>query len=410
MNHSPLSNTKRTRFAYGILCLVLCLSTFGLGLWLSPQRLGYAPVAAKDSVPTVTTPKPTEASSTDASALMDTLTSTLQLIADEGLYTVDLTLAKSAITKALLSSTEDPYAAWLDLEESQALRDQIANNYAGMGFDTQVEDNVLYVANVLQNSAAHKAGLLPGDALVAINGIPLKGSNALFEAAKALDTETPDLSIRRPGKGELSLTLKTAPYHEPDVTYQHLDKNTAYIDINTFSEATASALKKALEQAKADGVKGIIFDVRYNLGGYMAACYESISLLTDKAVIAYETTTKESIPVSRSAEQVVDLPYVVMINRETYSAAELFAQALAAHAGAGLIGETTHGKGLQQTLFTAEDGTLKLSTAYFSATPDAVFQGVGVEPQNIYVESFKNYQKDHFLEAAKRFLIRGLSP
>lgn len=396
---NPYKITFKRLIATTLTLVLICTTSFGIGVY-----------SAHKTAPKIESQVNKAISQTNPSLISSTLDEVEVLVAGEGLFPIDTNSALGPMIQSLLKSSQDPYADWLSPEDTQALEAQIANNYSGMGFDTVVQSNVIYVANVLENSAAAAAGLRPGDALLELNGIPLKGSEALFEAAKSLNLENPLLKLQRGPSQELEKKLKVISYHEPDVTYKLLRDKLAYIDLNTFSQSTAPALKKALARAKADEARGIIFDVRFNFGGYMEACYLSLSYLTDSQIIAYETKKDTSIPILKKAPVEIQVPYAVLINQDTYSAAELFAQSLSAYENAKLFGVTTYGKGLQQSLFTSSTGTIKLSTAYFSATQDSSFQGIGIQPHFEVITDYKNYQKDQPLEAAIRFLTLGLSP
>ncbi len=396
--------------------VIVAVISFSLGIQFQNVKLNsdrpQNSTVITTVVPTTTLPVNSEPTvpivSADPSSPQITLVDALQLIDDEALFSVDPSKLETQIIQAVLNSIDDPYADWLSTAESQKLHAQINSQYEGMGFDTVIYKGEFYIANVLENSAAFKAGVQTGEALVALNDIPLMGQSSLFESAKSLNKKTPTLTLKSDTQRKVQLYV--SPYFEPVVTYKVIDGNYAYIDINTFSVETPDALKKALDSAKADNVSGIIFDVRFNMGGYMSACYESLSYLVDAKVIAYETTKNNAVPITRKHDQVIALPYVVLINHETYSAAELFAQSLKYFGDAHLIGKTTYGKGTLQSLFTSETGTIKLSTAYFSATPESLFAGTGIKPDLELEEVYKINQNDHFLEAAKRFLSRGLSP
>lgn len=384
-----------------LIIFILCATSFGLGVAFNKDTPVSQDIASTEPATVANLSELPE-------DLQNTLSETLSLVSSEALNTIDQNMLKEGMINAVMDSLGDPYAEWLNKEESAALHEQINSQYAGMGLDTEVHSGQYYVSNVLENSAAMGAGVERGEMIVAVNGIPVMGNSKLFDAARELNTRTPKLTLK--GKTTREITLNVAPYEEPAVTYTSLGNDIALIDINTFSSETADALKMALLSAKASQSKSIVFDVRNNLGGYMDACYDAVSLLSASEIVAYEVSKEEIRPISRTEEQVVDLPYIVLINKDTFSAAELFAQSLKVYGNATLIGQTTFGKGVQQSLFTAEDGTLKFSTAYFSATEDGVFSEIGIEPQ-IKIDYLPyTVQNDHFLEAAKRFLSNGLSP
>lgn len=332
-------------------------------------------------------------------SLLENLDATWQLVEEESLFDIDQDQLELDMIQSILKSLKDPYAVYMNKEEHQKLQQQINNQYTGMGFDTRIENGHYYVANVLATSAADKAGLRVGDRIVAINEIPIHDSADLFDAAKKINTTSPRLTLMRGNSKSLDLVLEVTPYEEPVLTYEIYDK-IIYIDINTFNEETPLALKKALAYAKAQNTEGIIFDVRFNMGGYMNACYDAISMVTTSETIGYETLKSSRRAIPKTQETLLVSPTVVLINQDSYSAAELFAQSLQTYGDALLIGTTTYGKGLMQSLYSGEEGTLKLSTAHFSAREDSIFTNIGVNPDIEVYQEYENFTKDQILAAS----------
>lgn len=330
-------------------------------------------------------------------------------MADQGLQMPAVTASKRELLKALVASIGDPYSVWLTKEEDSQLESRLDGEYAGMGFDTVVQDGAFYIANILQGSAASKADLKIGDRILSLNGVAVLGNTELYQTAKSLTKETSELVIER-GTKTFKIDLRPIPYQEPAVTHRPLSSDLYLVEINTFSEETKVIFDQALVAIKSGGYKGVIFDVRFNFGGYMPICYDMISSLVKQETIAYEEHAQLTTPLLRTREQILDLPYAVLINQNTYSAAELFADALKTHAGALLIGEKTYGKGTMQGLFTGDDGTLKLSTAYFSAQQGARFSGIGISPTNSVIQNYIDYKDDLPLMEANKLILKFLSP
>jgi carboxyl-terminal processing protease len=304
-------------------------------------------------------------------------------IESEGLWSVDQDKVQQNLLAALSQSTEDPYSEWLTHESMQLLENHIENAYEGMGFDLisykKGDTDTLIIGNILENSAAYFSELKVGDQLITINGVNLMGQMSLFNSAKSIQTHPIHLEVKR-GDEKITSELMPIPYQEPPLSHYPLDGDIYYIDINTFSENLADELYTVLTKLKSDAYKAVVFDVRYNFGGYMSASYDVLSMLITSEHLGYISTKNTIEPISRTQIQLLDLPYAVLINRETYSAAEFFAQSLNTYSNAFLLGETTHGKGTMQGLYTSEEGTLKLSQAFFSATQDSLFEGVGIKP------------------------------
>lgn len=330
-------------------------------------------------------------------------------LADQSLQMPDVADAKQSLMKALVASIGDPYSVWLSKEEDTQLENRLDGEYVGMGFDTAKENGDFFIANILENSVASKADLKIGDKIISLNGIAINGSSELYQTAKSLSKDAFELVVARETQ-TIKITLKPFPYKEPALTHRPLSDDLYLVDINTFSEETRVLFDQAVSAIKSGGYQGVIFDVRFNFGGYMPICYDMISSLIKPDTIAYEEHSSDVAPISRTREQVLNLPYVVLINGETYSAAELFADALKTHGKSPLIGEKTYGKGTMQGLFTGEEGTLKLSTAYFSATQGARFSGIGIEPTQKVVQIYANYREDLPLSAAIKSSFKFLSP
>ncbi|MCK8059999.1 MULTISPECIES: S41 family peptidase [unclassified Fusibacter] len=311
--------------------------------------------------------------------ISDDLSTLWASIENESVFPLSEENALNAMKEALVASLNDPYSQWLSNDDYDELTQSIDSDYAGIGIDLIVNDDEFVIANVLKNGNAYKAKLLVGDKLIKLNHIELHGNYDLFEAARSMSKNSIDVTYERDER-TYETHIELLPYHEPSVTHQALSDEVYYIDINTFSQETLQLFEEALSQVKDGDYGYVIYDLRFNFGGWMDICYDMLSLVNDENDIAYIKDLSGVISAQRTRDQYIDTTPYVLINNDSYSAAELFAQGMRLHDSAVIIGETSYGKGVMQGLYETDDGVLKLSVAHFSAGLNDFFTNIGIVP------------------------------
>jgi carboxyl-terminal processing protease len=315
------------------------------------------------------------------------LSSLWQQLEQNSVYKLNESLAINSMKEALVASLNDPYSNWLSTEDYQLLTQSINSEYSGIGVDLTLVNEDFVIANVLKNSNAYTAGLKIGDVILTINQVNLHGNYDLLTAAKSLNKKAIELTYKR-GQETFTITFDLLDYHEPSVVHYAINKDIYYIDINTFSEETFTIFEEAIREVMDGGYTSVIYDLRFNFGGWMQICYDMLSLVNDEEEIAFIQDSSAITPALRTKEQLFDTTAYVLINNESYSAAELFAQGMKIHDQALIVGETSFGKGVMQSLIESEDGVLKLSVAHFSASNHDFFTKIGIIPDNTIKQNY----------------------
>jgi carboxyl-terminal processing protease len=275
-------------------------------------------------------------------------------------------LVYSAIDGML--KTLDPHSSFFDPRSYRQLRERQEGRYYGLGIQIQVIDGDITVMSIFEGSPAYKKGLRRGDVIARIQGVDANG-NKIMDDAKGWTSDqavarlkgpkgtTVDISLRRRGyEGLIDLTVERDEVNITTVRGAFMvDKETAYIKLGDFSETSDDEVGAALEALTRKGMKRLVFDLRDNPGGPLDQAIKiSNRFLPRGEMIVY---TRGRVPSAnqeyRATEesQFTDLPLVVMVNRNSASASEIVSGAIQDHDRGLVIGETTFGKALVQSVY-----------------------------------------------------------
>lgn len=306
--------------------------------------------------------------------------------------TLDNKLISEALAKAYVEASNDPYAKYFTEEEWEEYNNQMQGSSYGIGVNASLRENGILVVRVFANSPADKAGIKPGDLIVAAGDVEFKNIT-LQEAVNAIKGEKGHKVLLRIIRNEKAITLECEcnDYEIQTVYYETIEKSgnkIAYITITDFYEITYNEFVNAINKTIEDNCVGIIFDLRGNLGGYLSTVCQILDLLLPQGtIVKIETKDEEGCYEISSDENVmIDVPMVVLANGQTASAGELFTSALKDYQKAVVVGEVTYGKGCGQNVFKINNGGyLKMTTFYYNPPLSDNYNGIGIMP-NIEVE------------------------
>lgn len=286
----------------------------------------------------------------------------------------------------------DGYSTFLVPVEQAPIADQMSGEYEGIGVWVESPDGVLTIVAPMPGSPAEAAGLRAGDVIVAVGGQPVQGKDQqdALELVRGPAGTTVTLTIRREGVADpFAVEVLRQKIPMPAVRYTKLaDANLGHIQVTVFGDKTTAELDQALKQAKADGVAGIILDLRNNGGGWVQSAQEMVGRFVDddRGVALYEDLdpNDEDLnpePIVGGGEEQFSIPMVVLVNGGTASASEIVAGALRDYGRAELIGERTYGKGSVQRVHDFDDGSSARITFAVWLTPNKIqIQGEGLVP------------------------------
>ena len=295
-----------------------------------------------------------------------------------------LTGAKRGIAAAL----DDPYTTYLTAKEGNEFLSDLNGeiNEAGVGMELTFRNNHTVVVRTLPDNPARKAGIKPGDRIVKIGDENVDGKTT-EDVAKKLRGKSGDkvkVEILR-GTDTLTFEMTREKINNVSADISYSDK-TAIISVYRFAEDTGSLVRKLAEQAKAKQVDKVVLDLRNNGGGYVSAAGEMLSLWLnggDKYMIEKSIHNDDKTDyVPRGKNPIFkDTKTIVLINRSTASASEIVAGALKDYEKATIVGMTSFGKGVMQTMLNLSDGgKLKVTTAHWYTPNGSSINKTGIKP------------------------------
>lgn len=284
-----------------------------------------------------------------------------QLILDKFIGEADKTLMEDAAAYAMVESLGDRWSYYIPADQYSDYLEQMENSYVGIGVTIQVmEDNSGFlVTKVNPEGPADQAGMMPGDLMVAVDGTDVRGwdVNDTSALVKGEENTTVDITVIRAGE-ELTLTVTRMLVQTPVGTGKMLEGNIGLVTIVNFDNRCAEETIAAIDTLLAQGAQKLIFDVRFNPGGYVhELCAVLDHILPEGDLFrSVDYAGRESLEVS-DENCITGIPMAVLVNGESYSAAEFFAAALREYDYALVVGEPTVGKGYFQQTTRLRDGS-----------------------------------------------------
>lgn len=257
--------------------------------------------------------------------------------------------------EAILQSL-DPYNDFIPEENKDVLEFQTTGEYGGMGALIRQGSQATIIAEVYEDSPAHKGGLMSGDEIIQINGVATKDLpvDKVSEMLKGPTKTRLNLKVKRYGENDtLTFQFNRDKIHIPSVPYYGmLDNQTGYIRLSNFTNNCEKEVRKGIKELKKSGAKGLILDLRGNPGGLLYEAVKIVNLFVDKGQLVVYTKGKvkeyDQEYKTTSAPLDTEIPLVVVVDRLSASASEIVAGALQDLDRAVIVGERTFGKGVVQ--------------------------------------------------------------
>lgn len=330
-------------------------------------------------------------------------------------------LERKAI-EGMLTSLDDRYTRYLVPEEAQVASDQLAGAYGGIGVTVQAAHGLLVVARVTADSPASRAGVAAGDVIQRIDGraVDEGGESTIAGDLRGPVGTAVELLIQRPGEADairLSLTREEIIVHPVSL---EMIRGTSYarIRIDIFGDRTTAELDEAIVGAGTRGATGIVLDLRGNGGGWVTSAQETIGRFVaarEGPALIEDAEPGEggeyTLPILNPDVAPTDLPIVVLVDRNTASAAEIVAGSLRDHNRALIVGEQTFGKGSVQRIFNFDDGaSLRVTVAEWITPNKSRIENAGIVP-DLMVDSaaYGRTSGDPFIRVAMSLLESGIS-
>ena len=306
------------------------------------------------------------------------------LILEKFIGEADQAAMEDAAAEAMVDSLEDRWSYYMSAETYEAYQEQMANSYVGIGVTIQLREDEqgLDVIAVTKGGAAEAAGLLAGDVIIAVDGQSIAGmsANAVRNLIRGETGSQVSISVRR-GEETVNFEVTRAQIKTPVATAVLLEGNIGLVTIENFDSRCAEETIAAVKGVLAQGAEKLIFDVRNNPGGYQKELVKVLDYLLPEGLIFRSEYYNGKVSEDYSDAACVDVPMAVLINGNSYSAAEFFAAALSEYEKAVLVGQATSGKGYFQSAFELSDGSaVNLSIGKYYTPKGANLAGVGLTP------------------------------
>jgi|GEM_PF-939128 len=304
----------------------------------------------------------------------------------------------------------EDYTTYYTAEEFASVMESSSGKYSGIGayVSQNMSTGIITIVKPFDDAPAAEAGILKDDILYAVEGEEVTGEDLNMVVAKLKGEEgtTVNVTIYRAAEDRyIDVAVKRAVVNVPTVTYKMLEDQIGYIQISEFEEVTAEQFAAAVDDLESQGMKSLIFDLRDNGGGLLDSVCDILDRVLPKELLVY-TEDKNGNREEEWAkdDDRIEVPMVVLVNGNTASASEIFTGALKDYDEAEIIGTTTFGKGIVQSIVPLFDGSaVKLTSAKYYTPSGVCIHGTGIEPDQV-VEYDKELEEDNQLQAAINYL------
>jgi len=325
----------------------------------------------------------------------------LRRIEESAVDSLDRSKIYELAARGLIKNLNDPYADLYSPEELATFQRQtLRNNYGGLGMQIESQEGSIIVARVFPNTPSERGGVIAGDRIMQVDSTPVTGLRLEEVSSRMLGTPGTEVDVvfRRVGvAGPIKGRFKRAVVRVPAVPFSMvIDGNVGYIPLQSFNESAAADVESAIASLRQQGAKAFMIDLRGNGGGSLDQALEigNLFLLPGAEIASVRHRGKPAEVYRANRPSVIDsMPIVVLVDGYSASAAEIVSGTLQDHDRALIVGTTSFGKGLVQTLFPLDGGwAVKLTTGKW------------------YTPSGRSIQADHERLGDERFVEYENSP
>ncbi len=373
---------------------------------------------------------------------------------------IDPKVLKVGAIDGMLAGLEDPYTVYMDPEEYVSWREMTSGSYSGVGIVVVFKDHLVTAASVFKGSPAEAAGIQKDDVVLAVDGMSSEGrtldqvvgdmkgpadttvvlkmwrpavtsttTTSTTSPPSSTDTTSPDAQAAgNSGDPTVDLSALTAGGETTDYTLTRKEitipstdrktltvdgKKVALISLYQFAEASAGDLRAEVTTAvQTDHVDAIILDLRGNGGGLLTSAIDVASIFIAKGpIVSTEGLHSSKDVLSAEGDAFADVPLYVLVDKYTASASEIVSGALQDYGRATLVGETTFGKGLVQTLEPLSNGgAIKVTTAVYLTPKGRDINAKGITPDVVAPDDPQTTNVDEGLQAVEHLISSASAP
>lgn len=300
---------------------------------------------------------------------------------------IDQEEIESYTYRGMVAGLGDPYSAYYTKDEYEKMMESLEGSYCGIGVLCQKDEETgdVIVLNPFKKGSAYEAGIRAGDRITKIEGKSVKDQdlNSIVAQIKGEEGTKVTLTVyQQSTEKEKEFIVERRETENETVTYELLSDKIGYIQVSEFDEVTANQFEEAVNELEEQGMEGLIIDLRNNGGGVVTTAQKMLDRLLPKCLLAY-TEDKNGAREEYWAEddEKFTKPLVLLVNGQSASASELFSGAVRDYEIGTIVGTTTFGKGIVQSIYPLKDGSaLKLTVAKYYTPNGVCIHGKGIEP------------------------------
>ena len=389
----------------------------GFALGYVAHRAGTAAVAPTSAPPTVGpgTPTPTES----PQDLWHPFWQAWELLHKYYVRPLDDKKLVQGAIRGMYAATGDPHTSYMSPEEYEQANIALEGEYEGIGAWVDTSGDYVTIVSPMKGSPAEKAGLQPGDKIIAVDGQDVTGINPELVVKKVLGPAGTKvrLTIKRDDQKPFDVVITRAKIKIPSVEGKMRDDGVAYVQLSTFGERTSEELRSTLKKLMAKHPKGLILDLRNNGGGYLSTAIDVASEFLPKGKVVLYEEYKDGTRRAYKSEGnglATNIPMVILVNEGTASASEIVSGAMQDYGRALLVGVTTYGKGSVQNWIPLDDnaGAVRITIALWLTPKGRQISGKGLKPDvevKLTKEDIKA-KRDPQLDKAVELILEGKAP
>lgn len=285
----------------------------------------------------------------------------------------------------------DPHSSYLQKDMLEDLQISSSGEFGGLGIEVTMDEGFIKVIAPIDDTPAHKAGILPGDLIIKLDDTPVKGltlRDAVNRMRGLVGSKVVLTVVRQSQEQPLKFTLARETIRIKSVKSKIIDEQFGYLRVSQFQINTKQDLVQHFASLqKQNKIKGIVLDLRNNPGGVLKSAVDVADMFLDKGLIVYTKSRIKEAEMrfnASSSDNFSNLPTVVLVNAGSASGSEIVAGALQDQKRALIVGMKTFGKGSVQTVIPLNgDRALKLTTAYYLTPNGRSIQAEGIVPDII---------------------------
>lgn len=309
-----------------------------------------------------------------------------ELIDKEYLDEKDESSLREGLYAGLLAGLKDPYSTYYTAEQYKELNTSNEGSYVGIGAVLQKDDaGGAKIIQLYEGGPGEQVGLKKGDVIKAVDGTDVTDKETSDIASMVRDSEKDSvmLTIQRENEEKTrDVKVEIRDMEIQTVSHEMLSEDTGYIRISEFSEVTSDQYKKAFADLKDQGMKKLVVDLRDNPGGLLTAVCGVLRQILPEGLIVYtEDKNGKREEETCDGKNKLDMPLAVLVNGNSASASEIFAGAVKDYGIGTIVGTTTYGKGVVQTIHSLTDGSaVKITIAKYFTPKGNDINKKGINP------------------------------